>query len=351
MPETALAPRQPRPASSGADKAAILLLTLGADAAAAVFKQLNEHEIRQLSAAIARLRSIPKDQAAAVHEEAWRRLTDREGFLVDGEQFARKVIASALGTGSRDAQSQAMREIERATQAGRDVLAASLEAVAPAVLAQMLAEEHPQVIAFILANLNPKQAAEVLARLPEALGGDIVLRIAELKKGPSTDVLAEVGTLLQGQARGLGAGDAGPGLGGAKLAAEIMNQLDKTVEGRVFTELDERAPEVAGRIRDLMLTFDDLVQLENRDMQTLLKEVPREELMLALRTASPAMREKIFKNISARAAEILQDDIGQMGPVKLKDVEKAQASIVTIARRLAEEQKITMGGSGGDALV
>ena len=164
-------------------------------------------------------------------------------------------------------------------------------------------------------------------------------------------MLAEVGSVLQGQAQGLGAAEPGPSVGGPKLAAAIMNLLDKTVEGRVFAELDEHAPDVAERIRDLMLTFEDLVALENRDMQTLLKDVPREDLILALKTATPAMRDKIFKNISARAAEILQDDMSSMGPVKLKDVEKAQASIVTVARRLADEQKITIGGSGGDALV
>ena len=342
--------RPPLP-EGGVEKAAILLLTLGPEAAGAVFRHLNEQEIRQLSMAIARLRSISKEQAAAVHEEAWRRLNDRDGFLVDGEQFARRLVSTALASGSRDQQAQALRELERATQESREFLAPNLESLAPSVLAQVLAGEHPQVIAFILANLNARQAAEVLARLPEALAPDIVLRIADLKKQPSADLLAEVGNLLQGQAQGLGGGDDVGGVGGAKVAAEIMNVLDKTVEGRVFTHLEENAPEVADRIRDLMLTFEDLAQLENREMQTLLKEVPREDLMLALKTATPPMREKIFKNISARAAEILQDDISQMGPVKLKDVERAQASIVTIARRLIDEQKITIGGSGGDALV
>ncbi len=354
MAETGVVRRLARPPvpEGGLEKAAILLMTLGPEPAAAVFRHLNEHEIRQLSGAIARLRSISKEQAAAVHEEAWRRLTDRDGFLVDGEQFARTLISTALASGSREQQAQALRELDRATQASRDILTPDLESLAPGVLAQVLAGEHPQVVAFTLANLNARQAAEVLARLPEELAPDIVLRIADLKKQASADLLAEVGNLLQGQAQGLGGGaDEAAVVGGAKLAAEIINLLDKTVEGRVFAHLDEAAPEAAERIRDLMLTFEDMAQLENRDMQTLLKEVPREDLMLALKTASPPMREKIFKNISARAAEILQDDISQMGPVKLKDVEKAQASIVTIARRLVDEQKITMGGSGGDALV
>jgi flagellar motor switch protein FliG len=346
MADTELTLRTGRP-TGGLEKAAILLLTLGSEVASAIFKQLSEVEVRQLSAAIARLRSIPKAQAAAVQEEAWRRLTNREGLLVDGQQFARQLVASALS--GRDA--QALREIEGVAATPAETLAMALEPIAPDALAQVLAGEHPQVIAGVLASVAAKQAAEVLAKLPEDLAPDIMLRIADMKKGASPDVLAEVGRVLQGQAQGLGGGEAPTGPPGAKLAADIMNVLDKTVEGRVFAHLEESAPEIAERIRELMLTFDDLSVLENRDMQTLLKEVPREDLMLALKTASPPMRDKIFKNISARAAEILRDDMSSMGPVKLKDVERAQGSIVAIARRLSDEQKITIGGAGGDALV
>lgn len=347
MADTALTLRTGRPGAGGLEKAAILLLTLGPEVAAGVFKHLSEAEVRQLSSAIARLRSIPKEQAAAVHEEAWRRLTNREGLLVDGQQFARTVVSSVLG--ARDA--QMLREIEGVSPTGAESLAVSLESIAPDALAQVLAGEHPQVIAGVLANLSAKQSAEVLAKLPDDVSPDIVFRIADMKKSASPEVLAEVGRALQGQAQGLGGGEPTSGPSGAKLAADIMNVLDKTVEGRIFSHLEENSPDIAERIRELMLTFDDLSVLENRDMQTLLKEVPREDLMLALKTASPPMRDKIFKNISARAAEILKDDMSSMGPVKLKDVERAQSSIVTIARRLADEQKITIGGAGGDALV
>jgi flagellar motor switch protein FliG len=354
MAETGLVPRPPRPPAPapaparGVEKAAILLLTLGREATATVFKHLSEQEVRQLTAAIARLRTIPRETAAAVHEEAWRRLTDRDALLVDGEQFARQVIGAG---GNRQQQSEAMREIARAAQAGKEQLATSLEPVAPAVLAQVLAGEHPQVIALTLANLRPKQAAEVLAALPEALQPDIVQRISELQN-VSEDVLADVGGVLQGQVRGLGgAAQGGASAGRAKLAAEIMNVIDKAVEARVFTQLEESAPEVAETIRQLMFTFEDMVRLENRDVQVVLKEVAREDLMLALKTASPAMREKIFKNISARAAEILEEDMGAMGAVKLKDVEKAQQNIVAVVRRLEAEQKITLAVGGDDVVL
>ena len=141
------------------------------------------------------------------------------------------------------------------------------------------------------------------------------------------------------------------GSGRAKLAAEIMNVVDKTVEARVFSELDDQAPEVAETIRQLMFTFEDMLSLQNRDMQLILKEVARDDLLMALKTASPGMKEKIFKNISARAAEILEEDMGSMGAVKLKDVEKAQTNIIAVVRRLESEQKITLGAGGDDVIL
>jgi flagellar motor switch protein FliG len=336
------------PSSAGIEKAAILLLTLGPDAAAGILAHLSEAEVRAVSTAIARLRSIPKTRAAAIHEEAWRWLNGRDGLVVDGEQFVRK-IAESKPAGGGD-QSQALREIARQSHAGTDPLAANLEPVSAKVIAQVLATEHPQAIAFVLGRLPAKQAADVLNLLPEETQADLILRITDLQ-AVSAELVAEVGALLEGEVRGLGGAVQGPATGGTKLAADILNCVDKAVEQRVFAALEEAEAPLAESIRNLMLTFEDLHVLENRDMQTLLKEVPREDLMLALKTATPAMRDKIFGNISARAAEILQDDMSSMGPVKLKDVEKAQSNIVGIARRLGEENKITLGGQGGDAVV
>jgi flagellar motor switch protein FliG len=351
MAENALAKRDARPPAlpGGVEKAAILLLTLGPDAAASVFRHLSEDEVRQVTAAIARLRSIPREQAAAVQEEAWRRLSEQEGLLVDGERFARQLIASGLATGHGH---EAARELERATQSGGDFLASTVQGLPPAVVAQVLGSEHPQVIAVVLASLAPKQAAAVLGALPETIQPDIVQRIADLQE-VSEDLLAEVGEVLQVLVRGLERPPAAAGVrpAGAKIAADIMNAVDDTVEEQVFAQLDEQAPEVAETIRNLMLTFEDLVRLDNRGMQTVLKEVAREDLMLALKTASPAMRDKVFGNISQRAREILEEDMSTMGPVRIKDVEKAQTNIVTVVRRLEAEQKITLGGGGDDVIV
>ncbi len=328
----------------GVEKAAILLTTLGPEAAAAVFRHLSESEVRQVSAAIARLRTIPREQAARVHEEAWRRLTEREGLLVDGEQFARQMIAAALA-GAREERPSA-----RTSHAGSEFLAASLDPVAPAALAEVLGREHPQVIALVLANLRARKAAEVLAALPESLQPEIAQRIADLQSVPE-DLLAEVGDVLAAQVQGVGRVGPRAGFLGAKLVADILNVADEAVEARIFAHLDAHAPEVAEAVRGLMLTFEDLLRLDDHGMQVLLKEIARDDLMLALKTASTAMRDKIFGNLAQRTVEILQEDMGAMGPVRLKDVEQAQARIVAAARRLDTEQRITLGAHEGDVVV
>jgi flagellar motor switch protein FliG len=349
MAETSVTIR-PLPTPHGVEKAAILLATLGPEAAAGILRHLSEHEVRQVSGAIARLRSISHEQAAVVHEEAWRRLSNREGVLVDGERFASQIIDATLSAGGRPS-SAAARELKRATQAGADFLASSLESVPAGLLAQVLANEHPQMIALVLANLRARQAAEVLRALPEELQPDIVHRITELQNVPE-ELLTDVGDVLQELVQELGGGAAGAHPAGAKLAAQILNAADEGVESRVFTHLESAAPELAEAIRNLMFTFEDLLQLDNRGMQTVLKEVSRDDLILALKTASPGLRDKIFANMSQRAVEILKEDMSTMGPVKLKDVEAAQANVVATVRRLEQEQKITIaGGAGGDVVL
>ncbi len=338
------------PSHSGLEKAAILLLTLGSDAATGIFKHLSEAEVRQLSQAMARVRTIPRLHAAQVHEEAWRWLSSREGYLVDGEDFVRRLIATVAASRVGHEQ-QAMRQLARSAEPSAPSIASRLEGVPAEVMAKVLLDEHPQVMALVVANLGAPQAAEVITRLPDAIQTDVLYRIAELKAVPE-EVLSDVGTAIAGQVERLGAA-AQPGVstGGAKLAADIMNLVGRPVEERILGSLDEQAPEVAETIRSLMLTFEDLHRLDNRGMQTLLKEIGRDDLLLAMKTASPGMQERILSNMSARAREIMLEDHATMGPVRLKDVERAQASIVLSARRLAEEQKLRLGVSGDDALV
>ena len=331
---------------AGADKAAILLLTLGAEVASGVLKHLSETEVMQLSQAMARVRTIPRQAAAAVHEEAWRWLSTQEGYLVDGEDFVRRLISTvAPGSSGYGAQ---MRELGRTPA---PAIASRLEGVAPEAIAKVLADEHPQVVALVIANLAARQAADVLVRLPDEVQTDVVHRIAELRAVPD-EVLTDVGNAIVGQVERLGAAaQGGVPTGGAKLAANILNLVGHYVEERILATLEERSPATADTIRSLMLTFDDLQRLDNRGMQTLLKEVGRDDLLLAMKTASPIMQDRILGNLSLRAREIMQEDLATLGPVRLRDVERAQAAIVLAARRLAEEQKIQLGLYSDDALV
>jgi flagellar motor switch protein FliG len=331
MLETSVASGPPRPAPTpaGVDKAAILLLTLGSEAASTVFRHLTEAEVRQVSAAIARVRSIPHEIAVSVHEEARRRLAGHDGVLVDGERFARQLVGTAPAgpTGETDE---------------RETLASRLEAVSAAALADLVAGEHPQTIAVVVANLPARKAGDVLALIPEAVQADVVHRIADLQPVPA-GVLADLAEVLGGQIEMLRARE--PRAGGAHIAAQILNAAPMPVGERVFAHLAALAPELGETIRGLMFGFEDLVRLDNRGLQIVLQEVPRGELMVALKTASARVREKVLASVSPRVAEMLKDDLTTMGPVGPGDVEQAQASVVAVVRRLEAERRITLGGA------
>jgi flagellar motor switch protein FliG len=187
----------------------------------------------------------------------------------------------------------------------------------------------------------------VLRSLPEALQADLVERLARLDAAVPPSLVQEVGAILRDQVKGL-ARETGKSAGGPKVVAEMMKHADKTTEGRIFEELEQRDPELAATVRGMLFTFEDCLQFDNRSMQTLLKEVAREDLLLALKTASPALSEKIFANVSSRAAEILREDLSSSGPARLKDVEAAQQRIVAAVRDLEADGKLVLAGGGSD---
>jgi flagellar motor switch protein FliG len=330
---------------SGVEKVAILLTTLGPEAATAVLRQLDELEVRQVSQAIARLRAIPKTQAAAIHEEFYSRINNRDGTYVDGERVARNLIAKIGHLSEMQEDSRLLSD--PATQ--RATFTTAIERMPPAALARRIREEHPQFIAFTLASLTPRDAAETLMALPEEIQPDVVARISDLG-GVAPELFAEIGDLLQMEAKNT-VTSTGNAIGGVKVAAQLMNSVPRDEEGRIFGALDDADSGLAEKIRDLMFTFEDVVKLGNREVQTLLKEIQRDDLMLAMKTASDELRAKIFGNMSSRASEILREDMASMGPVKLKDVERAQANIVAELRRLEGEGKLSLGRGGGDEVV
>ena len=327
-------------ALSGVDKAAVLLLSLGPEAATSVMRHLGEAEVRQVSQALARVRSVEPEHIERVRQEFQERL-GASGVAVDGKEFARAIVTRALPDGSGDI----LATLDGVAD-GVSALGDALDGVPAAGLARLLAGEHPQIAALVLAHLGAQQAGEVLGCLPDELQSDLVERMARLESVPAT-LVAEVGATLRAQVQA-SLRPAGAAAGGPKAVAQLMNCADKTIEARIFEEMEARDPELASTIRNLMFTFEDCVKLDNRSLQTVLKEVAREDLLLALKTASPELSAKIFANVSSRAAEILREDMSSAGPVRLKDVETAQLKIIGVLRELEAEGKIVVAGSGKD---
>jgi len=323
---------------SGYEKAAIFLSAIGEDAAADVLKGLDVRDIGKITMYMTRLKTIPRETAENVLQEAASSLT-RGDIRVGGEEYVKKMLAKGLG------EDGAVKILEMASKEGP---LDSLKWVDAKTLVNFLVTEHPQTIALVICLLEPLQAAEVLSALPETIKADVAVRIATTERIPE-NAIEELKEVLKGQ---LDIGkNKGKKLGGTRTIAEILNQCDRSTEQAVINKIEEQNNVLADSIRKLMFVFDDLVKVDDRGIQMILKEVSTEELTLALKTASEALKEKIFKNMSQRAAQILKEDMQTRGPVKVSDVDKAQQNIVKIARKLETEGKIVLAGRGGEELV
>ena len=214
------------------------------------------------------------------------------------------------------------------------------------IVDNFIQSEHPQTMAFLLTKMNPEMSADLLGKMPEEMQTDVLVRVSQLEH-VKADVVDEVREVLRTQLRGVSMG-AEEEIGGPKATADILNFVDRNNEERILAEIEEMFPELAEEIRNLMFTFEDITKIDDRSVQTILKEVPRDQLVLALKTASDDLRQLLFRNISARAAEMLKDDLDSLGPTKLKDVEKAQQGIVDVVRRLEAEGKITVASGGSE---
>ena len=224
-----------------------------------------------------------------------------------------------------------------------------LEQVSPRLLAQILRNEHPQTLALILGHLNPDQAANLLTNLPAGVRAEVLMRLARLEAVPE-DMLMEVDRVLTSQLIAMG-GKEGKKVGGVQSVAEILNQVDRSTEEVVLSEIEEESAQMAEDIRNLMFVFEDCKNIDDRGMRELLKEVPNEQLTLALRGASDELKEKFFKNMSERAGNMIREELEFMGPTKLSDVEGAQQDIVKIVRRLEGENKLVVSRGAGDVFV
>ncbi|CAN5611609.1 flagellar motor switch protein FliG [soil metagenome] len=327
----------------GLHAGAILMLALGEECAAEVFKHLAPKEVQRLGERMARLTTVADVQFDDVLARFEGSVDTQRSIVADTSEYVSNVLKLALGD------DKAGLLIDRIVQ-GRDVSGIeSLKWMDAASVAELIRNEHPQIIASILVHLDRDHASGVLAALDERPRNDVVLRIATLD-GIQPSALKELNEVLS---KVLAGGDRvrKTPLGGAKTAAEILNFMGASSETSVLGSIRESDPELAQKIEDQMFTFDDLLKLDNKAIQLVLREVANESLIVALKGAEPEMREKIFSNMSTRAAETLREDLESKGPVRLSEVEAEQKEILKLVRRLGDEGQIMIGGGGDESFV
>ena len=325
---------------TGPQKAAILLLTLGEDFTADIFRQLDDMEIKHLGRAMSGIQHVSPDVVQEVLGEFHDSMLGPTELRIKGDNFFKSSVSKAI---SEDRAEGLLEDLH--TDSGPRPFE-TMRTVDARVLANFIRNEHPQTVALILAHLDPGQAAEILSDFPEQLQTDVVLRIAELDTVPH-QVVEEIEQVLRQEITALGSVGTQK-LGGAQTVAEILNSVDQATENAILSKIEEDKMELANDIRKLMFVFDDLVNIDDRGIRAILKEVNNEELTMALKTASETMLGKVLANLSERAAEMIREDLEVMGPVRLADVEKAQQAILRVAKKLEAEGKIIIGKSGGE---
>jgi len=328
---------------TGINKVAVLLICLGEEAAAKIFEELSDDEVRQITRAMASIDHIP----VAIKEKVFQNYRESKdqfaGLFVKGEDFARNAISATHG----DQRSQFLMDQFLSGTETKSLETISL--MAPAMVAGLLEQEHPQTVALILSTQHIEHAAEILSHLPEGVMSDVAYRISKIEK-VSPVVLNRIEDALHREI-GLVSGGTQKKVGGLDTVVGILNNMKNNLDGDILEAMEQEDPEMAEEIRKKMFTFENLVALDGRSLQMILREVNNDSLTMALKTASDQMKEKIFSNMSARAADMIRDDLDAMGPVRLSEVEIMQQSIVKIAMKLEEEGKLVLGTGGGDELV
>lgn len=321
---------------TGLRKAAILLVTLGADTSAAIMRQLSEQEIEELTVEISKIRELPASTVEAVLEEFTQLAQARSYIVQGGLSYAREVLMKAVGNDRTE------EILDRLQMSLQPQLFGAVRKADPKHLSDFIRREDAQTIALILANMEPETAALVLANLPPDARVDVVQRLATMEM-TSPEVIKQIDQVLERRLATLFSQEVSI-VGGAKAVAEILNRVDRTAEKQIFEGLEPANPQLAEEIRRLMFTFDDLARLDDRSMQRLLKEVDQKDLARALKAASENVANKIFGNLSERAQNMLRQEIEYLGPVRLRDVEDAQGKIVRIVRALEEAGEIVVMG-------
>lgn len=324
----------------GVEDAAILLMSLGEEEASEVFKHLQPKEVQKLGETIAKLKVIPRSKVEEVLER-FDAVAETQSTLVnDTDEYVRNVLRKALGD------DKANLLLDRILQGGDVSSIESLKWMDAASVAELLRNEHPQIIAAILAHLDYDQTSSVLRVFTERQRNEVLVRIATLD-GIQPMALKDLNEVMSQVLAG-GERMKKSSLGGVKTAAEIINMLGSSVEASVLDYIREADADLAQKIMDNMFTFEDLDKIDDKGIQAVLKEVQSESLVVALKGAAPELREKIFRNMSTRAAETLREDLDSRGPVRLSEVESEQKEMLKIVRRLVDEGQIMLAGGGDD---
>jgi flagellar motor switch protein FliG len=324
----------------GLENAAILLMTLGEEEASEVFKHLAPKEVQRLGETIARMKAVTRERVESVIDRFEKVAANESMLVADSNEYVKAVLRRALG------EDKANILIDRILQ-GADVTGIeSLKWMDPSSVAELLRNEHPQIVAAILVHLDFDQAAEVLKLFPERQRNEVMVRVATLD-GIQPLALRDLNEVMS---KVLSGGDRSKksNLGGVKTAAEILNMLGSAVETSVLDFVREADNDLAQKIMDNMFTFDDVEKIDDKGIQALMKEVQSESLVIALKGATPALREKIFKNMSTRAADTLREDLESRGPVRLSEVEAEQKEMLKTIRRLVDEGQIVLASGGDD---
>jgi flagellar motor switch protein FliG len=328
---------------NGSEDAAIFLMSLGEEEAAEVLKHMAPKEVQKLGETIAQMRAVPNERVDKVLDRFEKQASSESLLVSDSNEYVKSLLRKALGD------EKANLLIDRILQGSDTTGIESLKWMDAASVAELLRNEHPQIVAAVLVHLDNDQAADIMKLLSERQRNEVMVRIATLD-GIQPSALKDLNEVMS---RLLAGGDRTKrgNLGGAKCAAEMLNMMGSAVETSVLDFVREADADLAQKIMDNMFTFDDLEKLDDKGFQALLKEVQSDSLVLALKGASPTLREKAFKNMSTRAAETLREDLESRGPVRLSEVEAEQKELLKIVRRLADEGQIVLGGGGDEQFV
>lgn len=328
---------------SGVDRAAIFLLSLGEADAAQILRHMGPKEVQKVGSAMAAMANVSREQVQAILGDFIEMVESQTALGVGSEEYIRRVMVDALG------EEKAGTLIDRILLGRNTKGLESLKWMDARAVAEIIRLEHPQIIAIVLSYLDSDHAADVLTYLPERVRIDVLMRIATLD-GIQPVALAELDEIMERQFSGSN-NVKSSSVGGIKAAANILNFIDSSMEGEIMELVKDADAELGQKIQDLMFVFDNLADVDDQGIQALLREVSSDNLIIALKGADETVREKVFKNMSKRAAEMLRDDLEAKGPVRLSEVEIAQKEILAIARRMAEAGDIVLGGKGTEQYV